>query len=327
MDSFLTYVSLAFWGGFSFYLLIKLVRSVRLVPNKTELIVERLGRYEKTLGPGIHLLIPFIDRVAYAIDRRETALEVPPQECFTKDNVKVEVDGIIYMSVENAKQACYGVTHYGFAAVQLAQTTTRSVIGTLELDKTFEEREAINARVISVLNEVSAGWGIKVHRYEVKNIVPPTSVREAMERQMSAERDRRALLAQSEGERQSRINKSEGMKMELINRSEGEKQRRINEAEGKAQEILALARATAESIEKVGAAMVLAGGPEAVRLRLAQAYLGKLQGLATGNADVVLPLDLTQLGDLLAGVGLRLDDEGAAAAAPAPVASVSSGRP
>lgn len=292
------------WGAMGAYVFAKLAKSVRLVPNKTELIVERLGRYHETLGPGFHVLLPFFDRVAFEVDLKERAIEVPPQDCFTRDNVKVEVDGILYMSVTSAKQASYGVTDYEYAAIQLAQTTTRSVIGTLDLDRTFEERDVINARVVAVLNEVSRAWGIKLHRYEVKNIVPPVSVREAMERQMGAERDRRALLARAEGEKQARINSSEGQRTELVNRSEGEKQRRINEAEGRAAEVLSLARATAESIEKVGAAMSVPGGAEAVKLRLAQQFLGKLSTIGDARANVVLPVDLLKVDDLLAGLGL-----------------------
>ncbi|MCA9565298.1 MAG: paraslipin, partial [Myxococcales bacterium] len=240
----------AVWGLLFAFTAFKFVQCIRLVPNRMEFIVERLGRYHRTLGAGFHVLTPFFDRVAYIRDLREESMEVPPQECFTADNVKVEVDGVIYISVVNSKNASYGVTNYRGAAISLAQTTTRSVIGTLDLDRTFEEREAINGRVVQVLSEVSDHWGIRVHRYEVKNIVPPTTVREAMERQMGAERERRALMARSEGEKQSRINNSEGVMMELVNRSEGEMQRRINEAEGEAQEILTIAHATAESIGK-----------------------------------------------------------------------------
>ena len=218
------------------------------------------------------------------------------------------------MSVVNAKLASYGVTDYRYAAIQLAQTSTRSVVGTLELDRTFEERDHINGQVISALNEVSLAWGIKVHRYEVKNIVTPPSVRDAMERQMGAERDRRALLARSEGERQARINDSEGKKQEMINRSQGELQRRVNEAEGKAAEILAIARATAESLEKMGAVMGMPGGAEAVNLRLSQQFISKLGGLADG-ANVLFPADLTRIPDLLSSMGLSVHDRERSAAA------------
>lgn len=300
----LYYLNYAVWGLLGLYVLIKVIRGIRLVPTRNAYVVERLGKYHKTLGPGPHVIVPFFDRIAYVQDLREETIDVPPQECFTRDNVKVEVDGVIYLSVINAVAASYGITNYRFASVQLAQTTTRAVIGTLELDRTFEERDAVNSRVVSVLNEVSDAWGIKVHRYEVKNIVVPGTIRNAMEQQMSAERERRALIARAEGDRQSRINESEGLKQEAINRSEGEKQRRINEAEGRAQEILAIAHATAESIEKVGAALASDGGPEAVRLQLSQEYLNKLALLAKPQTSVLLPADITQLDELLGSVGL-----------------------
>lgn len=292
------------WGILGLIVFIKLASSIRLVPTKKAYIVERLGKYHASLNPGFHLLFPFFDRVAYIQDLKEEAMDVPPQECFTKDNVNVEVDGVLYISVTNAVNASYGITNYRWAAIQLAQTTTRSVIGTLELDRTFEEREAISSRVVSVLNEVSESWGIKVHRYEVKNIVPPNSVRKSMEQQMGAERERRALLARSEGDKQSRVNESEGRKMELINRSEGEMRRRINEAEGQAQEILALAKATAESIEKMGAALSQPGGTEAVQLKLSQSYISQLSNLARPDKSVLLPADVSQFDQLLEGIGL-----------------------
>jgi regulator of protease activity HflC (stomatin/prohibitin superfamily) len=289
----------AFWAVALLWVAIRFIRSVQVVPTQRAYIAERLGRYHETLGPGFHFLLPFIDKVAYVQDLKEEAIEVPPQDCFTKDNVKVEVDGILYLSVTNPVNASYGITDYRFAAIQLVQTTTRSVIGTLELDRTFEERDLVNSRVLAALAHVSDAWGIQVHRYEVKGIVPPVSVREAMERQMNAERERRALLARSEGEKLTRINDSEGTKMEAINRSEGEMRRRVNEAEGKAAEILAIARATAESIETMGATLVSDGGADAVRMRLAQTYLGKLSSLARKNTEIVLAADLTDLGSLL----------------------------
>ncbi|MBI1944387.1 MAG: paraslipin [Deltaproteobacteria bacterium] len=298
-------VTAIIWTCLALYTSYKVIRSVRLVPNRTELIVERLGRYHETLGPGLHVLLPFFDRVAFMIDMKEEAIDVPPQDCFTKDNVRVEVDGILYLRVANAKQASYGITNYHFAAIQLAQTTTRAVIGTLELDRTFEERDIINAHVIKALNEVSAAWGIQVMRYEVKNIVPPASVKNAMERQMGAERERRALLARAEGDRAARINDSEGKKQEMINRSEGEMQRRVNEAQGKAQEILALAQATADSIRTVGQAVTADGGAEAVNLKISQQYVQKLGALANG-AQVVVPADLLRVDDVLGSMGVTL---------------------
>jgi regulator of protease activity HflC (stomatin/prohibitin superfamily) len=329
MGSIWDVLTVGIWGIIGLVVAYKFVRCIRIVPNRTTYILERFGRFQKRLGPGIHVMIPFIDNVAYTRDLREESIEVPPQECFTKDNVKVEVDGVLYISIEDPKAACYGVTNYRYAAMQLAQTTTRSVIGTLELDRTFEEREVINSRVVSVLNEVADNWGIKIHRYEIKNIVPPSSVRESMEQQMSAERERRAILAKSEGEKQSMINESEGIKMELINTAEGEMQKRINEAEGRAEEILSIATATAESIEKVGAAYRVIGGAEAVRLQLAKRALKQFGKLAHSSNKVLLPMDITQMDSLLDGIGLDLKSAQTTAAslrtqfgdAPSPVPS------
>jgi len=311
----LFYISLAVWIILGLICVVQLGRSFRMVPTRKAYIVERLGKYKQTLGPGFHLLMPFFDKVAYIQDLREVAIDVPPQDCFTKDNVRVEVDGVLYISVTNAVNSSYGITNYQWGAIQLAQTTTRSVIGTLELDRTFEERDAVSSRVVSVLNEVSENWGIQVHRYEVKNIVVPNTVRDSMEAQMSAERERRALIARSEGDKQSRINASEGKKMEAINKSEGEKQRRINEAEGRAEELLAIARATAESIEKLGAAMSAPGGEEAIKLRLSESYLGKLQHLARPDKRIIIPADMSRVDQLLAAVGLELPAPGPSAPA------------
>jgi regulator of protease activity HflC (stomatin/prohibitin superfamily) len=292
------------WTALFLYTAAKLVRCARMVPTQSAYIVERLGRYHKTLGPGFHVLIPFLDEVRYVQDLKEESMDVPPQLCFTTDNVQVEVDGILYMSVVNPVAASYGITDFRFGAIQLAQTTTRAVIGTLELDRTFEERELISAKVVQVLAEVSQGWGIQVHRYEVKNIAPPASVRDAMERQMGAERDRRALMAKAEGDKRARINGSEGKKQEAINRSEGEMQRRINEAQGRAQETLAIARATAESIEKMGAALSLPGGVEAVNLRLGQQYVQKLGALGAPQHQVLITADLANVDSVLGAMAL-----------------------
>ena len=296
--------NLIIWGILFLVLIFKFLRSIRLVPTKFAYIVERLGRYHKTLGPGFHALIPFVDRVAFIQDLREETVDVPPQECFTRDEVKVEVDGVVYMSVTDPVKASYGITNYSFAAVQLAQTTTRSVIGTLELDRTFEERDLISAKVVEVLEKTGETWGIRVHRYEIKNLAPPPTVREAMEKQVTAERNRRAIVAQSEGDKQSRINTSEGRRLELINRSEGEMQRMINEAQGRAQEILSIAEATAQSIEKIAAAISLPGGESSVRLQLAEKYLKQLRTLARSDTQVLLPADLTDLEALLKSIEL-----------------------
>lgn len=292
------------WAILLLIFLSQLVRSIRTVPQRYAYIVERLGRYHITLDAGFHTLIPFIDRVVNVLDLKEETIDVPPQECFTKDEIKVVVDGVLYLSVLDPVKATYGVTDYKFAAVQLAQTTTRSVLGKIELDRTFEEREVISARVVEVLGQVGVAWGIHVHRYEIKNIQPPKSVQQSMEKQVTAERDRQAILAKSLGDRQARINRSEGRKQEMINKSEGERQKRINEAEGLAAEIMAIADATAVSIEKVAAAIVTQNGEEALRLNMSEKYLNNLARLATDRTELILPMDLSKPDEILANMGL-----------------------
>ncbi|GIU06688.1 SPFH domain-containing protein [Shewanella morhuae] len=282
-------IVMAIWGLIFAIFVIKLFQSIRLVPTKSAHIVERLGKYHSTLDAGFHALIPFVDKVAFIHDLKEETIDVPPQECFSSDEVNVEVDGVIYISVTDPIKASYGITDYRYAAIQLAQTTTRSVIGTLDLDRTFEERDVISAKVVEVLDQAGATWGIRVHRYEIKNITPPETVKNAMEMQVNAERERRALLAKSEGDKQSKINRSEGVKAETINRSEGEMQRRINEAEGKAEEILTISRATAESIERLASVIAAPGGHNALRLQLGQQYFKQLDGLSQKSSRIVLP--------------------------------------
>ncbi|MDG1205908.1 MAG: paraslipin [Pseudomonadales bacterium] len=284
------YFVLAVWGVSFLILVVKFFQSIRLVSTQTAHIVERLGKYHKTLEAGFHALVPFVDKVTFVQDLREEAIDVPPQDCFTGDEVKVTVDGVIYISIMDAVKASYGIVDYRYAAVQLAQTTTRSVIGTLPLDRTFEERDIISAKVVEVLDAAGETWGIRVHRYEIKNLSPPDTVRNAMEKQVNAERERRAILAASEGDKQSRINRSEGLKRELINRSEGEKQRRINEAEGQAQEITAIASATAESISKIAAVVSEPGGDQALRLQIYERHIESLRGLQ--DSKIILPANL-----------------------------------
>ncbi|QSX41208.1 SPFH domain-containing protein [Shewanella cyperi] len=295
----------AIWGLIFFIFIIKLFQSIRLVPTKSAYIVERLGKYHATLDAGFHALIPFIDKVAYIHDLKEETIDVPPQECFSSDEVNVEVDGVIYISVTDPVKASYGVTDYRYAAIQLAQTTTRSVIGTLDLDRTFEERDVISAKVVEVLDQAGATWGIRVHRYEIKNITPPETVKNAMEMQVNAERERRALLAKSEGDKQSKINRSEGIKAETINRSEGEMQRRINEAEGKAEEILSIAKATAESIERLAAVIAAPGGQNALRMQLGEQYLKQLDGLGQSGSRVILPGNMVHFEQWMDAMGLQ----------------------
>lgn len=291
-------------GLLSVYVLFKFIQSIQLVPTQKAYIVERLGNYHKTLGPGFHALVPFFDRVEYNQDLREETIEVQPQECFTKDNVKVEVDGVIYLAVIDPVNASYGVTDYRFAAVQLAQTTTRSIIGTMNLDDTFEDRAIINKEVVEVLSEMEKAWGIRVMRYEIKNIYTPKTIQNAMERQMTAERERRATIARSEGIMQSTINDAEGEKEEIINKSEGEMQRQINEAEGVAQEIESLAEATAVSIEEIADALSQEKGKEAMQMRLAERYIGQLSKLATNQNDVIIPKDITNYDHIMKGLSL-----------------------
>jgi regulator of protease activity HflC (stomatin/prohibitin superfamily) len=290
---------LVVWGGFLAFVVMKTLGALKIVPQKTAMIVERFGRYHGTLNSGFHILIPWVDRVAAVLDLKEMTIDVPPQECFTKDEVKVHVDGVIYLSVLDPVKAAYGVTQYQWAAMQLAQTTTRSVIGKISLDKTFEERERISAAVVDVLTQVQMDWGILVHRYEVKNLQPPESVRVAMEKQVKAERQRRALLARSEGDSQSRINRSEGLRTELVNTSMGEMQRRINEAQGKAQEIIALADASAQSIEEMASALSEENGREATHLQLTEKYLTELGHIGDKAHQVILPMDLSQIKQIL----------------------------
>lgn len=302
-------ISKVLLGLFSIYVMYQFVRSLRLVPNQFAFIVERLGNYHKTLGPGFHALIPFIDKVVYKQDLREETIEVEPQECFTKDNVKVEVDGVIYLSVIDPVNASYGITNYRYAAVQLAQTTTRSVLGNMELDQTFEERASMSREVVKVLSEVEQIWGIKVHRYEIKNIMTPRTVQKAMERQMTAERDRRAIIAKSEGVKGSKINDAEGVRTEIINISEAEMQRRINEAEGYAQEILSIAEATAKSIEEVADALSQPKGADAMKLQLSEKYIEVLSGLGRNENSVILPKDISNYEALMEGLSLKDLDE------------------
>lgn len=298
-------IVLGIWGLIFAVFIIKLFQSIRLVPTKSAYIVERLGKYHLTLDAGFHALVPFVDKVSYIHDLKEETIDVPPQECFSSDEVNVEVDGVIYISVVDPVKASYGVTDYRYAAIQLAQTTTRSVIGTLDLDRTFEERDVISAKVVEVLDQAGAMWGIRVHRYEIKNITPPETVKNAMEMQVNAERERRALLAKSEGDKQSKINRSEGLKAEMVNISEGEMQRRINEAEGKGEELLTIARATAESIERMAEVISAPGGQNVVRMQLGAQYLKQLDGLSNRASKVVLPGNMMDFDHWMDSIGLK----------------------
>ncbi len=286
--------------GLIFFAFILFLKTIRTVPQRSAFIVERLGKYNSTLEAGFHVLMPFVDRVAYKHTLKEQALDVPSQVCITKDNISVEVDGILYLQVIDPMKASYGINNYQFAATQLAQTTMRSVIGKLELDKTFEERDTINTEIVSAVDKASEPWGVKVTRYEVKNIIPPQSIKDAMEKQMRAEREKRALIAESEGEKQAKINRAEGDKQEMIAKSEGEKQKRINEAEGRAQEIERVAFATAKGIREIATAINEEGGLNAVNLRVAEQYLNAFGNLAKTNNTMILPNNLTDVAGMIA---------------------------
>lgn len=279
-------------------------KCIRIVPAKQAWVVERLGKYSSTLEAGFHVLIPFIDKVSYKHSLKEKALDVPVQPCFTEDNVRIFVDGVLYLQVIDPVKASYGITKaqktpglkdYEYATVQLAQTMMRSVIGKLELDRTFEERGAINAAIVQSVDEASDPWGIKVSRYEIQNIQVPDTVLATMEKQMQAERERRARILESEGSMTSRINRSQGEMERMINESEGAKEKLINEAEGKAAEILAVSRATAISIARVADAMSQEGGEDAAGLQVIEDFIDQLKALAAKDSKVILPMDLSDL--------------------------------
>lgn len=283
-------------------LFISFLSTFKVVPQRSVFIVERLGKYSRTLDAGFHILIPFIDKVSYRQNLKEQAIDVASQICITKDNIAVEVDGILYLQVIDPQKASYGIDNYKFAVVQISQTTMRSVIGKMELDKTFEERETVNGSIVEAVDKASGPWGIKVSRYEVKNISPPQSIKDAMEKQMRAEREKRALIAESEGDKQAKINRAEGDKQEAIARSEGEKQRRINEASGKSSEIEMVAIATAKGIREIALAINSEGGLNAVNLRIAEQYLTEFGKLAKTNNTMIVPADLSDIAGVISSV-------------------------
>ena len=273
---------------------------IKIVPQRTAIIVERLGKYRGTFTAGFQVIIPFFDKVRYRHTLKEQAIDVAPQICITRDNIAVEVDGILYLQVLDPQKASYGIDNYKFASIQIAQTTMRSVIGKLELDKTFEEREAINTTIVEAVDKASEPWGVKVTRYEVKNISPPQSIRDAMEKQMRAEREKRAIIAESEGTKQAKINVAEGDKQELIKKSEGEMQKRINEAAGRASEIEQIAIATATGLRAIATAISEENGLNAVNLRIAEQYLIGFGNLAKQNNTIILPANLTDVAGIVA---------------------------
>ncbi len=276
-----------------------LAKTATVVPQQSAFVVEYLGKYSRTLQAGFHILVPFVERVAYRHSLKEIAVDIPEQVCITRDNVQVAVDGVLYMQVLDPHLASYGIANYGFAITQLAQTTLRSEIGKIELDRTFEARGAINANVVSELDKASAPWGVKVLRYEIKNITPPKDVLSAMEKQMRAEREKRAVVLTSEGERDAKINTAEGDKQRVIKQSEASKQLQINEAEGQAQAILAVATATAEGLRRVAAALSGTGGIEAMQLRIGEEYVRQFGKLAQTGTTLVVPANLSDLASIV----------------------------
>jgi len=293
-------------GGFIVFLILAIVvliviaRTAVVVPQQSAFVVERLGRYHVTLDAGFHVLLPFVDAIRYRHSLKERAVDIPAQVCITRDNVQVQVDGILYLKVLNAERASYGISDFIFAITQLAQTNLRSEVGKIDLDRTFEERTNINTAVVTELDKASEPWGIKVLRYEIKNITPPQDVLAAMEKQMRAEREKRAVILTSEGTRDAAINTAEGEKQQVIKASEAKKQQHINEAEGQAAAILSVATATAEGIRRVADAIKVNGGFEAVQLRIAEQYVTQFGELAKASTTLVLPANAADVGSMIA---------------------------
>ena len=284
----------------TFLVLIIVAKTAVVVPQQSAYVVERLGRFHAILSAGFHVLLPFVDVIRYRHSLKETAVDIPAQVCITRDNVQVGVDGVLYLKVLNPERASYGISDYMFAISQLAQTTLRSEVGKIDLDRTFEERTNINTAVVSELDKASESWGVKVLRYEIKNITPPADILAAMEKQMRAEREKRAVILTSEGMRDASINTAEGGKQEVIKQSEARKLQQINEAEGEAAAIMSVATATAEGIRRVAEAIKLPGGYEAVQLRVAEQYITQFGKLAKEGNTIVLPANVADVGSMMA---------------------------
>jgi len=277
-----------------------IIQALKVVPQQNAWVVERLGRFHASLSPGLNVVIPFIDNVAYKHMLKEVPLDVPSQVCITKDNTQLQVDGILYFQVTDPKLASYGTSNYIMAITQLAQTTLRSVIGKMELDKTFEERDDINRAVVAALDEAATSWGVKVLRYEIKDLTPPKEILHAMQAQITAEREKRALIAASEGRKQEQINIATGEREAFIQRSEGEKQSAINRAQGEAEAIKAVASATAQAIQQVAQAIQTPGGMDAVNLKVAEKYVAAFSNVAKEGNTLILPGNLADMGGLVA---------------------------
>jgi regulator of protease activity HflC (stomatin/prohibitin superfamily) len=288
------------FGFLAILVLIVIAKTAVVVPQQSAYVIERLGKYSGTLHAGFHVLVPFIDVIRYRHTLKEQSSDIPAQVCITRDNVQVGVDGILYLKVLNPERASYGIGDYHFAISQLAQTTLRSEIGKIDLDRTFEERTNINTAVVTELDKASESWGVKVLRYEIRNITPPGDILAAMEKQMRAEREKRAVILSSEGTRDAAINTAEGEKQQVIKASEARRQQQINEAQGQAEAILTVANATAEGIKKVAAAITVDGGYDAVRLRVAEQYVTQFGQLVQGTTNLVLPANVGDIGAMIA---------------------------
>jgi regulator of protease activity HflC (stomatin/prohibitin superfamily) len=288
------------FGFLAILILIVIAKTAVVVPQQSAFVIERLGKYSGTLYAGFHVLVPFIDVIRYRHTLKEQSSDIPAQVCITRDNVQVGVDGILYLKVLNPERASYGIQDYHFAISQLAQTTLRSEIGKIDLDRTFEERTNINTAVVTELDKASESWGVKVLRYEIRNITPPGDILAAMEKQMRAEREKRAVILQSEGTRDAAINTAEGEKQQVIKASEARRQQQINEAQGQAEAILTVANATAEGLKKVGSAIMMEGGYDAVRLRVAEQYVAQFGQLVQGTTNLVLPANVGDIGAMIA---------------------------
>jgi regulator of protease activity HflC (stomatin/prohibitin superfamily) len=298
--------------------LIILAKTAVVVPQQSAYVVERLGRYHGTLNAGFHILVPFVDVIRYRHSLKETAIDIAAQVCITRDNVQVGVDGILYLKVLNAERASYGISDYIFAITQLAQTTLRSEVGKIDLDRTFEERTTINTQVVGELDKASEAWGVKVLRYEIKNIQPPSDILAAMEKQMRAEREKRAVVLTSEGHRDAAINTAEGEKQQVIKASEATRQQQINEAEGQASAIRAVASATAQGLREVASAIKTDGGMEAVQLRVAEQYVAQFGNLAQKTNAVVVPANVSDVAGMIAAAMKVFEHTSHGSTSPAP---------
>lgn len=292
--------SLGFWIVIIVLVIIFLIKSIAIVPQQHAWVIERLGRFDRILSPGPRLVIPFIERISYKHSLKEIPLDVPSQVCITRDNTQLQVDGVIYFQVTDAMLASYGSSNYILAITQLAQTTLRSVIGKMELDKTFEEREYINGKIVSSLDEAATNWGVKVLRYEIKDLTPPKEILLAMQAQITAEREKRALIAASEGRKQEQINIAEGERAAAIARSEGDRQMQINQAQGEAEAVVTVAEATSVAIKKVASAINEPGGMQAVNLQVAENYIEAFGELAKKGNTLIVPSNLSDMSSLVA---------------------------